>query len=150
MRVTFAPVRCRRMMFPRNIWIKSSCAVFSHARTIGFAMNARSTPCRILRYHAIDQVPDPFRDPFSANLLSHLRDQAPVHTESGTVPARYGLRSNKTERGLPCGPNAASEHPEEFVEKAEPGFGALALKHNQLLPERQIFRRVEETVQTVD
>jgi hypothetical protein len=34
---------------------------------------------------------------------------------------------------------AASEHPREFVEKAEPGFGALALKHNQLLPERQIF-----------
>jgi hypothetical protein len=88
-------------------------------------MNARSTPFRILRYHAIDQVPDLFRDPFSANLLSHLRDQAPVHTESGTVPARYGLRSNHHERALPCGPKAASEHPEEFVEKAEPGFGAL-------------------------
>ena len=102
-------------------------------------MNARSTPFRILRYHAIDQVPDLFRDPFSANLLSHLRDQAPVPTESGTVPAPYGLRSNNNERALPCGPKAASEHPKEFVEKAEPGFGALALKHNQLLPERQIF-----------
>jgi len=29
--------------------------------------------------------------------------------------------------------------PEEFVEKAEPGFGVLALEHNQLPPERQIF-----------
>jgi hypothetical protein len=100
----------------------------------------RGAPRQILRYHAIDQVPDLFRDPFSANLFSHLRDQAPVQMESrhGASAPRC-LRSNNNERALPCGPKAACEYPEEFVGKAEPGFGALGLKHNQLLPERQIF-----------
>ena len=55
------------------------------------AMNARSTSCRILRYQAIDQVPDLFRDPFSANLLSHLR-----RSGSSTCGSRHGASAPRS------------------------------------------------------
>lgn len=105
-----------------------------------FAVNARSAPSRILRHHAVDPVPNLLRDSFSSNLLSHLRDQAPIHAESGTVPAHHGLRSNYNERPLPCRPKPASEYPEESVEHAEFWFGMLALQRGELLPERQILQ----------
>ena len=90
-------------------------------------MNARSTPFRILRYHAIDQVPDLFRDSFSANLLSHLRDQAAVHTESGTVPAGYGLRSNNKRECFHAGQTRRASTQKSLSRKLSLGLARLRL-----------------------
>ena len=103
-------------------------------------MNAGSAPRGVLGYHAEDQVSDLFREPFSANLFSHLGNEAPVQTEAGSMPANYGLRGNHDERLLPGRPTPASKHPEQFVEHAELGFGMLALQHGELLSERQILQ----------
>ncbi len=105
-----------------------------------FAVDAGSTPSRVLVDHAEDQGPDLFRELFSTNLLSHFREEAPVHAEASPVPTDHGLRGDDNKRSLPGGPKPASEHPEEFVERAELGPGMLALQYGELLPKRQILQ----------
>src|SRR5450631_107547 len=72
--------------------------------------------------------------------LLNLRDQGPIQTEAGSMPANHGLRGNHDERLLPGRPTPASQHPEQFVEHAELGFRMLALQHGELLPECQILQ----------
>jgi hypothetical protein len=57
------------------------------------------------------------------------------------MPTHHSFRGNDNERLLPGRPTPPSEHPEQFVEHAELGFGVLALQHGELLPERQIFQK---------
>jgi hypothetical protein len=54
-----------------------------------FAVDAGSTPGWVLPHHPEDQIPNSLRQPFSTNLVFHLRDQAPIESKSGTMPAVY-------------------------------------------------------------
>jgi hypothetical protein len=56
------------------------------------------------------------------------------------MPTGHGFRGDQEERLLPGGPEAASEHSEEFVGRAEFGPGMLALQYGELLPQRQILQ----------
>jgi hypothetical protein len=103
------------------------------------AVNARSTPGWVLRHHAEDQLPNFPRQSFPTDLFSHLRDHAPVHAKSSTVPANDCLRGNDNQRLLPRRPTVASEHSEQFVDNAESRLRMLALQDSQLLPKRKIL-----------
>src|SRR5205807_8166329 len=75
-----------------------------------------------------------------AGLFSPSRDQAPVKSKSGTMPANHRLKINEHERLLPGGPETTGEYPEDFVNRSHSGSGMLALQHSQLLPESEIFQ----------
>jgi hypothetical protein len=57
------------------------------------------------------------------------------------MPADHGLWSDNQESLLPSGPEAAREHPEEFVQRAELGPGMPALQYGELLSKRQILKQ---------
>ena len=105
------------------------------------AVNPRSAPGRVLRHHAENQIPNLLRNSLSANALPRPGDQAPVHAEAGTVPADHGLGSDHYKGVFPSGPEPASEHPEEFVQRAELWFKVLPLQYSELLTKRQILKK---------
>ena len=56
------------------------------------------------------------------------------------MPANDRLRIDQYQRLLPSTPEMAGEYPEDSVNRSHPGSGMLALQHNQLLPEGEIFQ----------
>jgi len=56
------------------------------------------------------------------------------------MPANYRLRIDEHERLLPSTPETTGEYPEDFVNRSHLGSGMLALQHDQLLPESEIFQ----------
>jgi hypothetical protein len=57
------------------------------------------------------------------------------------MPADHGLGSDHHERLFLSGPEAEREHPEEFVQRAEPGLGMPALQDRELLSQRQVLQK---------
>ena len=105
-----------------------------------FAVDARSTPSRVLGNHLENQISHIFGEPSSTHLLSHSGDQAPIQTKSTSVPPNHGLRGDHEERLLPSGPKLACEHPEGLIERTKLGSGVPALQHGELLSKRQILK----------
>ncbi len=105
-----------------------------------FAVDAGSTPGRVLAHHLENQISDFLGESSSTNLLSHPGDQAPVHAEASTMPTDHGLRGDHNERLLPSGPKLAREHPEELIERTELGPGMPAFQEGELLPKRQVLK----------
>jgi hypothetical protein len=66
-----------------------------------------------------DQIPNFLRQPFSSDLVFHLRNQAPVESKSGTMPADHSFMSDHKERLFPVGPEPVGQNPEELVHRAE-------------------------------
>jgi hypothetical protein len=65
------------------------------------AVDAGSTPGWVFRHHPEDQILNFLRQSFSTDLFLHLRDQGPVKSKSGTVPADHSFRSDYNERLFP-------------------------------------------------
>jgi len=105
-----------------------------------FAVDARSTPGRVLGNHLENQISDCFGESSSTDLFFHSGDQAPVQTKSASVPTNHGLRGDQEERLLPSGPELAREHPEKLIERTELGSGVPALQHGELLSKRQVLK----------
>lgn len=100
-----------------------------------FAVDARCTPCRILRNHLEDQVTYRLGDSLPSNALSDSGDQAPVHPKAGSVPADHGVRCDDGKRTLPAVPKPACANPEQFVAGSESRSWVPTLQHGQLLTE---------------
>jgi hypothetical protein len=66
-----------------------------------FAMNARCSPCRVLRHHAEDQLPNFFCGLSSSYLPPDSRDQPPIHLKTGAVPTDHRLGRNHDESLFP-------------------------------------------------
>jgi hypothetical protein len=132
----------------RRLWI-SECTLHPpgdgslrelEAQHEKFAVDARSTPGRVLGNHLENQISDFFGESSSTNLLSHPGDEASVQTKSASVPTNHGLRGDHEERLLPGGPKLAREYPEELIERSELGSRVPALQDGELLSKRQILK----------
>lgn len=66
-------------------------------------------------------------------------EPSPVKTETGTVPAGNGLRSNNDQGLFPPVPILSRKDPEELIERSQTGPWVLALEDDELLPEGHIF-----------
>ena len=82
-------------------------------------MDARCSPRWVLGNHPEDQVSHSFRRRHSPDARPGFRNQPPVQTESGPVPADYGFGRDDDEGLLPTGPDPPSNYPEDFIEDAE-------------------------------
>ena len=103
-------------------------------------MNPRSTPRWVLGHHSEYQIADFLCELIPASSFSRSGDQAPVQAEARAMPADHGLGSDDDESLLPSGPELAREHPKDFVQRAELGFGMLVLQYRELLAERQVLQ----------
>ena len=82
-----------------------------------FPVDARRTPCWILRDHLEDQLTDLLGDsPSSAHAFPHFAEHGPVQFESSLVPANNRFGQDEKERFLPIRPEAARYDPKESVE----------------------------------
>jgi hypothetical protein len=63
-----------------------------------FAVDARSAPSWILRYHLENQFTDLFRDRPSADWLTYPGEEPPIQSEAGTMPAHNCIRCHDNER----------------------------------------------------
>ena len=80
-----------------------------------FAMDARRTPCGILRDHAKDQLAQFLADAFSAHLNPTPREPRPIQLEPCTVPANDSLWLDEDQRVLPFRPELPQDHPESLA-----------------------------------
>jgi len=76
-----------------------------------------------------------------SNLFSGLRDQAPVQSKSGTMPANHRFGSDHQEKPSPVDPKPARQHQEELVKRAEFWSGLPTLQYRELLAKRQILQK---------
>ena len=104
------------------------------------AMNPRSIPSWVLGHHSEYQIADFLCELIPASSFSRSGDQAPVQAEARAMPADHGLGSDDDESLLQSGPEPAREHPKDFVQRAELGFGMLVLQYRELLAERQVLQ----------
>ena len=81
-----------------------------------FAVDARSSPGRVLGHHLEDQIANLLGYGSSSEGLPDLGDQHPVPTESGAVPPDHGFRCDDEECLFPAGPEPTKEQPEKSVE----------------------------------
>ena len=98
-----------------------------------FAVDARSSPGRVLGHHLEDQIANFLRYGSSSEALPDFGDQHPVPTETGAVPPDHGFGCDNQECLLPAGPAAANDQPEEPVEQLEPWAWMTAFHHRKLL-----------------
>ncbi len=80
-------------------------------------MDARCSPRWALGNHPEDQVSHFFRRRHSPDARPGFRNQPPVRTESGHVPADYGFGCDDDEGVLPTGPDPPSNYTEDFIEE---------------------------------
>ena len=106
-----------------------------------FAVDAGSTPGRILRHHTEDQIPHFLRQSLPTNLFSRLRDKAPLQAKTSPMPADDRRRINQHEGLLSGTPETTGEYPEDFVNRPHPGPRMLALQRGQRLTESEIFHK---------
>src|SRR5882724_2303727 len=99
-----------------------------------FAVNARSTPSRILRDHVKDQVPDFRRQPLPSHSPPRPGDQTPIQTEAGAMPTQHSLGCNHHQSILPPRPKPMREYPEELVNRPESRSRMATLENRELLP----------------
>src|SRR5207302_767727 len=105
-----------------------------------FPVDARCTPCWILRDHLEDQFTDLFGDsPSTADSFSHFAEHCPVQFQSSSVPPNNCLGQDEKQRLFPIGPEAACYDPKEFVECPQSWPRVFALQHSELLAEREVF-----------
>jgi len=83
------------------------------------AVDAGSTPGWVFRHHPEDQIPNFLGQSFSTDLFFHPREQPPVQSKSGTMPADHCFRTDDQERLFPVGPEPAGQDPEELVHRVE-------------------------------
>ena len=69
-----------------------------------FAVNARSTPSRVLGNHLENQLTDLFGNSFSAtHWPSRFAEDGPIQPESSTMPAGHSVRRDQIEALFPAG-----------------------------------------------
>ena len=98
-----------------------------------FAVDARSSPGRVVGHHLEDQIANFLGYGSSSEGLPDLGDQHPVPMETSAVPADHGFGCDNQECLFPAGPAAASDQPEEPVEELEPRAWMTAFQHRKLL-----------------
>src|SRR5664280_289562 len=105
-----------------------------------FAMDARRTPTGIVSDHLKDQFTDLLGDPAAtAHWIRHFAEHGPVQFESGSMPARNGVRQDDKECLFPVSPEPASYDPEEFVDGSQSWPRLLAFKDGELLAKGEVF-----------
>ena len=67
-----------------------------------FAVDAGSSPARVLGHHLEDEIPNLFRCLSPTDVLPGLRNHPPVATESGAVPSRDGFGCDDEEHLFPA------------------------------------------------
>ena len=79
----------------------------------------------------VDSPTDPF---------SHLREQTPVQSKSGAMPANHSFRSDHQERPFPVGPKPIRQHPEELVKGLSFGLACLRFSTASYWRSARFFR----------
>jgi hypothetical protein len=106
-----------------------------------FAVDARSSPGRVLGHHLEDQIANLLGYGSSSDGLPDLGDQHPVPMETGSVPPDHRFGCDNQERLLPPGPARANEQPEEPVEEIKPWARMTPFQHGKLLAQCQILEQ---------
>src|SRR5262249_47023471 len=110
-------------------------------------LDAPPTPRRILASHAVDQLAD---RGINLRATHPVRGgpPAPVELKALAAPGDDGRGPNDDETGAPPRPEAGQPDPKDPVPASEPGSADRALKHPELVAEREILegdgRRPEE------
>jgi hypothetical protein len=110
-----------------------------------FAVNARSTPSRILGYDFEDQLADLLADRSPAQLLSGSGKKPPIKLKTGSVPADHGIGRDHNQGLFPRTPQAPERNPEQFVHSCQLGTAVFTLEHGQLLTKREILHEQART-----
>jgi hypothetical protein len=79
------------------------------------------------------QLPDFFRRRLSPDARPGSRDQPPVQTESGLVPADYGFGRDDEEGKLPSRLDRPSNYREELIDEVEARARMSTLQNGELL-----------------
>jgi len=79
------------------------------------AMNARSSPGRVLDYHAEDGLTQFQADPFPSQTNAMPREPGPIRFESGTIPSHHGVRLNEQQCLLPSVPEPSQYYAEQSI-----------------------------------
>jgi len=102
-------------------------------------MNARRSPGRILSDHSKDQIANLLGNPLSTGDSSNRGDGAPIHGESGSVPAHHRLRANNDESLLPSCPESTRDNPKQLVQYPDRRARVTPLEDDELLPNCEIL-----------
>ena len=105
-----------------------------------FAMNARSTPGRILGHHLENQIPNFSRNLLAASSPAHFAEHGPIQAESTPVPAGHSVRSDQIEALFPVGPELAKGNPKQLVEQTKSWFRMPAFQDDELLAKSEVFQ----------
>jgi hypothetical protein len=105
------------------------------------AVNAWSTPGRVLCYHAEDEFAQFDADTFPARANSMPRKPCPIDFESGLMPSHNSFRLNQNQRLLPSTPESPQHHPEQSVGNGKSRLWMSLLQDRKLLPKRQVFQQ---------
>src|SRR5450631_4051528 len=106
-----------------------------------FAMDARRTPCGILRDHAKDQLAQFLTDAFSAHLNPTPREPRPIQLEPCTVPANDGLWPDEDQLVLPFRPEPPQDHPEQLAGGGDLRARIPLLQNHKLLAKSQVLKQ---------
>ena len=102
-------------------------------------VNARCAPSWILADHSEDQFPHLFGSRLSSRGSSNPRNQPPVHSEAGPMPADDSFGRHDDERLLPPGPESTDGNPEDLVHELKVRTRASSFQDGELLAKHEVF-----------
>lgn len=98
------------------------------------AVDAWSTPRRILGNQAEDELTQFQADLFPSRTNAMPRELGPIRFESGTMPSHHGLRLNRDQRLLPPTPELPQYYPEQSVSSSKSRMRMPSPQDHKLLP----------------
>jgi hypothetical protein len=143
----FAMVSEERQPSFQGIWISRSSSDRSRdtpfrdieTQLEQFAVNARSSPGRILGNHAEDHGANLFADTLPSSHSSDSGDPGPIQAKPRPMPVHDRSRSDQNERFPPPGPERSQRNPEQLVQVSQSTARSLRVQSQQLLTESQVF-----------
>ena len=111
------------------------------AKHFQFAVDARCTPCGIIRDHAKDQLAQFLADAFSACPNPTPREPRPIELEPCTMPANDCLWLDDDQRVLPFRPESPQDHPEQLIGGGDLRARMPLLHSDKLLAESQVLKQ---------
>jgi hypothetical protein len=139
----FAMVSEERQPSFQGIWISRSSSDRSRdtpfrdieTQLEQFAVNARSSPGRILGNHAEDHGANLFADTLPSSHSSDSGDPGPIQAKPRPMPVHDRSRSDQNERFPPPGPERSQRNPEQLVQVSQSTARSLRVQSQQLLTE---------------
>jgi hypothetical protein len=145
----FAMIVQKRRPSPCQLRIPGSLSHPSQNRSLGdvkaqhlqLAENSRSTPCRVPRDHAEDEIAQLLTRWFPSHTDTFARVPVPIQPEPGPVPAHDGVWLDKEQGSSPSRPQSLQSNPKQSVGTGESWLGMVPRQDCELLPQGKIFQK---------